>query len=523
MLSQLDPTMLNKLEYALLSPLFLKSMDFGTTLSILKESIDICIHSLLFRLDLETQSMNLPPPPQSDDPIIAQFKPVYGQWELNDENINRIDPKTGYTILHNYCHHINSTPLEVYRYLIETLGSDINALNNGNDTPLHCALKNFYPNDGGDINVLTYLINQKNVNVNIAGSNTLLHWACKKINYLPIDMFKVLIETLGCDVNIQNIIDNTPLHYAFYHFNPRNGGDVTILTYLLSQVNVNGNIKGDCGYTLLQWACININTFPLDVFKLLIETIGCDINIKDDDNNVPLHLALHHFNPNDGGDIAVLHYLLHQENVNINIRGEDGYTLLHDAYDNINAFPIEIFKCLIETMGCDVNAQNDNGDTPLHCALENFNPNGGDINVLTYLINQKNVDVNINNIDDTASLHSACKNINRLSLDIFKCLIETMGSDVNAQNDNGDTPIHFALENFNPNKGGDINVLTYLINQKSVNVNIRGKRGHNLLHLTCFSYYRCSVELNGECDSILCQFVEMIAERCAQHILDEIS
>jgi hypothetical protein len=51
------------------------------------------------------RSMNLPPPPpaQHDDPIITQFRPVEGQRELNDENIERIDPETGSTILHNYC------------------------------------------------------------------------------------------------------------------------------------------------------------------------------------------------------------------------------------------------------------------------------------------------------------------------------------------------------------------------------------------------------------------------------------
>jgi ankyrin repeat protein len=176
---------------------------------------------------------------------------------------------------------------------------------------------------------------------------------------------------------------------------------------------------------------------------------------------------------------------------------------------------------LIETLGCDVNAQNNNGDTPLHCALFNFDPSdGGDITVLTYLINQKDVDVDINNKDDTALLHSACNNINKLSLDIFKLLIETMGCDVNVQNGDKNTPLHIALENFNSDNGGDVTVLTYLINQKDVNINIRGKKGHTLLHYACISNYRCSVELNAKFDSNLCQVVEVIAERYIQQILD---
>jgi ankyrin repeat protein len=99
-----------------------------------------------------------------------------------------------------------------------------------------------------------------------------------------------------------------------------------------------------------------------------------------------------------------------------------------------------------------------------------------------------------------------------------------MGCDINELDNDNNTPLHNALEDFNPNKGGDITVLTYLLTQKNVNVNIRGKKGHNLLHLTSFNdlpSYKRSVELNAKFDSILCQIVEIIAERCVQHILDE--
>ena len=124
--------------------------------------------------------MDVSPPPQADDPIITQFRPVQHQWELNDENINRIDPETGRSILHNYCRYINTTPLEVWRYLIETKCCDVNAQDNSKDTSLHDAILFFDPNKGGDITVLTYLINQKNINPNIKDKNghTIFHLAC---------------------------------------------------------------------------------------------------------------------------------------------------------------------------------------------------------------------------------------------------------------------------------------------------------------------------------------------------------
>ena len=55
------------------------------------------------------------PPPQDDDPIITQFTTLNSQWELNGDNITRIDPGTDETILHNYCKCMNTTPLEAYR------------------------------------------------------------------------------------------------------------------------------------------------------------------------------------------------------------------------------------------------------------------------------------------------------------------------------------------------------------------------------------------------------------------------
>jgi len=199
--------------------------------------------------------MSLPPPPQDDDPIITQFKPYYGQWELTDNNIQLIG---GQTILHNYCECINTTPLEVYRYLIETKGCDVNAQAQNKNTPLHYAFQNFNPNDGGDITVLMYLLTQKNVNANIKGGEgyTLLHYACEEINKLPLDVFKVLIETHGSDVNLQTSYNETPIYCALLYFDPNDGGDVNVFAYLLNQKDIDFNIKYKNDYTLLHTACI---------------------------------------------------------------------------------------------------------------------------------------------------------------------------------------------------------------------------------------------------------------------------
>jgi hypothetical protein len=278
-----------------------------------------------------------PPPPQDNDPIIAQFTPEQGQWELNDENIKRIDPETGHTILHNYCDYIKTTPLEVYRFLIETKGCDMNIQDKYKDIPLYYAFASFNPRDyelGDIITVLRYLLSHKNIDVNITNERgfTLFRIACSFINDFPFDIFKLLIEARGFDVKAQ---DNDPgilLHYAFLSFNPNKGGDLNVLLYLLSQKKIDVDLRGYNGQTLFHGACKDINKFPLDVFKALIETHGCNVNVRDNYNNTPLHCALEYFNPSEGGDINVLAYLISQKTVvNINAKYTKGYTLLHYA------------------------------------------------------------------------------------------------------------------------------------------------------------------------------------------------
>jgi ankyrin repeat protein len=464
---------------------------------------------------------------------LRSFSPNWGDISVldyllnqNDINVN-IKGDYGFTLLHTACAKVNDLSLDVFKLLIEKHGADVNAQAYNKDTPLHKALYSFKPSGHRDMTVLTYLLNQNDINVNIKGWNgeTLLHLACQQINDLSFDVFKLLIEIYGADVNTPNDNKDTPLHLALSKFNLSGHRDINALTYLINQKNININIKGKSGNTLLDVACININTLPIEIFKLLIETAGCDVNGQDNDKNTPIHYALCNFNPNWGGDITVLTYLLSQKGVNGNIKGGDGATLLHTACAKVNNLPLDVFKLLIEAMGWDVNVPNDDKDTPLHNAFRCFDlHNSNDISVLQYLLSQNNVDVNTKGKDGNTILHHACEKIHDLPLNVFKILIATHGADVNIQDNNNDTPLHCAFRHFKQDNGGNINVLTYLINQQNVNVNIKGKKGHTLLHLACIgnlSKSRRFVKLNAKADTILSQIVEFIAERCVQQVLDE--
>jgi ankyrin repeat protein len=500
--------------------------------------------------------MNLPQN-DSTNPIIKQFKLLNGQWELNDENIKRIDPETGETILHNYCQYINTTPLEVFKYLIEIKGCDVNTQDWNNNTPLRAAFGHFNnPNPGGDIALLVYLLDQKGVNVNAKGQfgRTLVHWACININTLPIDLFKVLIETLSGDLNALDKNNLTPIQHAFRQIRS-NDGNIDILMYLLAQKDVNINNRGQLGRGLLHVACSNINTLPLDIFKYLVETLGCNVNLLDKYNDTPIHLALDSFNRNDG-NLNVLNYLL-QQGVKVNIKAHHGYTLLHQACLGINKLPLGIFKYLIETKGADVNAQNINNDTPLHLALRDFQPadNDDNITVLTYLLSQKDVNVNINGQYGCTALHEACDNIKNLPLDVFKLLIETKNANINAQDEFNNTPLHHAIRFLRQDDCFETAILIYLFGQNGLNINIKGEKARNLLHMVCirsfledgdgddddddgdddddddlgfnqddddleFDQDDMGCEESGENDAVWSLIAEVIVQRCVQQVFD---
>ena len=463
--------------------------------------------------------MNLLPLSQ-DDPIIAQFKPAQGQWELNDENIKRTDPGTGRTILHNYCRHINTTPLEVFKYLIETKKCNVNTHDDHKNNPFYYAFSLAQRDNTNSIAILTYLLSQEDIDPNV-NRRTTLHESCIQINSLPLDEFKLLIETLGFDPTERDKDGNTPIHYALALFNPSIRSDITVLMYLLSHKNVNIHTKGPNDILLFHWACLFVNVLPLDVFKCLIEIKGGDVTTLDD---TFISYSLHAFNPELGSDAAVanLKYLIDQ--VNPNTKNRFGYTLLHTAFPYVNKLSLDLCKYLIETKGCSINIRDDGDQTPFCKAFLFFDSNnGGDVAVLTYLLTQKGIDVNIKGQFDRTLLHYACDNINRLPLDIFKVLIEKLGYDVNAQDKDNHTPLHNAIYCFNSSQG-DINVLAYLINQTKTGVNTKYTKGCTLFHSACtinLSNKRYSMRENAEYDAISCQIVELIAERCTQEVLEE--
>ncbi len=148
--------------------------------------------------------------------------------------------------------------------------------------------------------------------------------------------------------------------------------------------------------------------------------------------------------------------LIEEFNFNIN-NSDQGRMLLHSACSVGN---LSLVRKLICEHNADVNAKDDQGNTPLDVAvLYSQEP------VASALIQKKN----------RSMLHIACSVGN---VTFVQSLVQ-LGANVNLQDDEGNTPVHVAA------LCGREEVTLVLINTFKCDINLRGHLGRSLLHCAC--------------------------------------
>jgi ankyrin repeat protein len=189
-----------------------------------------------------------------------------------------------------------------------------------------------------------------------------------------------------------------------------------------------------------------------EVVELLL-TYSADVNARDINNRTPLHRAVV-FGHKDVAE------LLLANNADVNVKDNNGSTPLHLAAD---AGEKDVAELLL-TNKADISAKDNDGNTPLHWAehLRGWNVlrdpisvlsckevekslnlvvDTGHKDVLELLLNNK-ADINAKNNQGETPLHFAVKSGFR---NLAKLLL-VHNADVNAKNNQGETPLHFAVK-----------------------------------------------------------------------------
>ncbi|KAL7298798.1 hypothetical protein TKK_0008542 [Trichogramma kaykai] len=339
------------------------------------------------------------------------------------------------------------------------------------DTPLHLALIAGLKN-------LTKLLLERDANPNIAneGGLTPLHVICQRDNdddELAQIFFQINeMKSQFVHLNALDKVGNTPLHFALYY------GLKSTVELLLSR-DVELSMVNDIGLTLLHIICQKENDDDLikKLFKVSDENQQeLQINAQDKWGNTPLLMAVQNENH------AAVEFLL-RRGANPNLANAEGLTPLHVICEDnsCHALAEMIFEISdIKYHPIHVDAQNLNGNTPLHVAAYFRQP------LVTEILLRKGANPNMVNYDECTPLHFICNN-EVIDVDLLKTFIEINNEiqqtvQLNIGDKIGDTPLHLAVKHEN------LEVVELLL-RNGADPDFANEDGLTPLHIICQRKY----------------------------------
>ena len=249
-------------------------------------------------------------------------------------------------------------------------------------------------------NVIIWLLNLPNINVNIRDKTMFLNPLSIALNYKYNIIIDLLLNNPTININIQDIQGNTPLHFA----------KLLNINLLIDHPYINVNIQNIEGNTPLHVAIIYNNTKLLNLL-LINETIN--VNIQNNEGNTPLHIAILYHN------INFIKLLLINQTININLQNYKHDTPLHLAIKERN---IESIKLILNNSNININLQNNNDNTILslynNIIINNNTMLDNEPDIMKQILN-KYIENNINILANDY-MHITCwSTINNITLNIF--------------------------------------------------------------------------------------------------------
>ncbi|KAF7952041.1 uncharacterized protein EAE97_001538 [Botrytis byssoidea] len=399
-----------------------------------KEILDML---LLAGADLEARDSN------GDTPLLLTVSPKihrYFQIALELLLSAGADPCTkNYnddTLLHRACEELSSTNLATQ---LLAFGANPNqARISDGVTSLHCVVDNRHK----PAELIELLVNHgADINVQDINGDTTLHRVCRSSLIQSGDLIPAILS-LSPDTNIQNNLGETCLHNVY-----RSVDSGLISTLIDTGMNLE---KRDCkgrsvllksiaecqdkdlemGKTVLHLDCHSRNSVGL--LKLLVNH-GADLNWIDSTNgNTLFHEVAARFN-GDPRDIALIEYL-HEKGVSVDAKNHRQQTAAHimgtfhgNPYNVLSIDGKRTFVSVICRL-CpkfDVNANDVDGYTPLHyaCATSEYS---------VFVLIMAGAELNAQSFNRRTPFHCAARGRTGSTIDI------------NAQDSDSMTPLHFA-------------------------------------------------------------------------------
>ncbi len=168
----------------------------------------------------------------------------------------------------------------------------------------------------------------------------------------------------------------------------------------------------------------------IDLVKLLISQ-GANVNATDDEEKSPLHVAAGNLLAQDTELIS----LLVDAGADVNAERDCGDTPLFEAIRQVSEFDSELAVKFLLDKGAHVNVHGNLAQTPLHVAVEYSSE---DTPYVIDLLLEHGADINARDAFGRTALHEAVSgNHSTCVSDLIR-----LGANVNAQDDEGNAPIH---------------------------------------------------------------------------------
>ncbi|XP_074831656.1 E3 ubiquitin-protein ligase MIB2 isoform X2 [Carettochelys insculpta] len=231
-----------------------------------------------------------------------------------------------------------------------------------------------------------------------------------------VEVVKILLQA-HANIDLRDEEGDAALHYAAF------GNQAEVVRVLVSQ-GANADLLNNTKCTALYVA---VSKGYTEIVQILCEH-NCDVNLPDSFDDTPLHYAI-------TTDLkSIIEILTEVPNIDFTVPNRQGFNLLHHAALKGNQLAIKKILARARQL---VDAKKEDGFTALHLAALNNH-----LEVAEILIREGRCDVNLRNNRDQTPLHLA---VAQGHTDLVQLLVHE-GSDVNAEDEDGDTAMHIVLE-----------------------------------------------------------------------------